>query len=90
MNEFDAGLEKREFQIWSNVFTRTAIRRLIENGAGFRKDNNGTKLVSKRTTKKICLDPMSPSNVEKGKSQTWSHLSMHPALCIKGEPTLIT
>ena len=39
--------------IWSNVLTRSAIGRLMENGAGFRKDDDGMKSVSKRTTHKI-------------------------------------
>ena len=47
------GLERREFWIRSSVFMRTAIWRLIENRAGFRKDDDGTKLVSKRTTNEI-------------------------------------
>ena len=32
---------------------QTAIGRLIQDGAGFRNDDDGTKLVSKRTTKEI-------------------------------------
>jgi hypothetical protein len=47
------GFEKRQFRIWSNVLTRSAVERLIEDGAGFRNHDDGTKSVSKRTTNEI-------------------------------------